>query len=117
MSPDQFATAIGIVESNGDSDVPLGDDGRALGRWQIHPDEMWTWAKRLTLAPQVNETWDSFVGRLIKGFYSFHTVQTLTDVQIAMTWHLGHISREDSPDWDLAYADKFRNAARTVQGG
>ena len=112
MTPQAFATAIGIVESNGNPNAPLGDGGRAIGRFQMHPDEMWTWARRLSIAPAANETWDSFIGRIVQAFYTFHCSEALTDVQIAMTYHIGHILRENSPEWDLGYAEKFSNAAR-----
>ena len=114
VTPLAFATAIGLVESNGNPNSKLGDDGRALGRFQVHPDECWGWAKRLSLAPQLSETWDSFVERIVEGFYSFHTDQGLTAIQTAMTWHIGHIVREESPDWDLGYASRFVDAARTL---
>lgn len=111
MTPIDFATAIGIVESNGNPNSPLGDDGRALGRFQVHPDELWGWATRLTLYPHLSETWDSFVDRVVQRFYTFHVAQSLTPVQIAMCWHLGHISRESDPDWDSGYAARFAAAA------
>lgn len=110
MTAKQFADALGVVESNGNPYAPMGDGGRALGRWQIHPDELWTWAHRLALAPELGETWDSFIERVVWGFYQFHT--TLSAVEVAMTWHIGHVVRENDVEWDDAYADRF-NAAIT----
>lgn len=39
MTAQEFAHAIAIVESSDRSNPPLGDDGRALGRYQMHPTE------------------------------------------------------------------------------
>ena len=110
MTTQQFATVVGIVESNGDPNSPLGDHGRALGRFQIHPDEMWAWANRLALAPELGETWDSFIERIVEGFYTFHTAR-LAPIEVAMTWHIGHITKEGDPDWDASYAAKFNAAS------
>ena len=114
MTPDQFTYALGIVESSNNPNAPLGDAGRALGRYQCHPDFVWQWAHRLGLAPQLNETWDSFLTRLVVAFYNFHAPQNLTDVQIAMTFHEGHITREGDPSWDAGYALRFADAVQRI---
>lgn len=114
MSPQQFAHAIAIVESNDNPNAPLGDAGRALGRWQWHPDAVWGWAVRLSVVPTLNETWDSFLYRLLLRHYVFHSQQGLTDVQCAMAFHEGHIVKEGDVDWDTGYAARFINAAVTV---
>ena len=94
VNPDDFAHAIAIVESGDNPNAPLGDHGRALGRYQMHPDFMWDWCKRLNIHPELNETWDSFQYRLILRHYSFYSGQGLTDVQCAMSFHEGHLCRE-----------------------
>jgi hypothetical protein len=109
MTPRQFSHALAIVESTDNPNTPKGDGGRADGRWQIHPDEMWTWAHRLALAPQLGETWDSFVERIVEGFYSFHTAQ-LAPIEVAMTWHIGHVVHFGGAAWDAGYAAKFATA-------
>ena len=109
MTPQQFSAVIGYIESGGNYQR-WGDAGRAMGRFQMHPDEMWTWAHRLTIAPELNETWDSFIERLVEAFYSFH-LATLAPVEVAMTYHEGHVVKEGDPSWDAQYAQKFNAAA------
>ncbi len=119
MTASQFATAIGIVES-GQNALTWGDFAgspflpRAMGRFQIWAAEFQTWAPRLNIVAEVNETWDSVVQRLLEAFYPFHTAQGLTDVEVAMTWHRGHEVKPSDPEWDTAYAEKFARAVASL---
>lgn len=115
MTPAEFAHVIALVESSDRSNPPLGDDGRAVGRYQMHPDWVWQWAGTLRIVPMLNETWDAFFTRLVQGYFAKRTEQGLTAVQAAVSYHRGHICREEDPDW-LAddYAARFRDAARTL---
>ena len=105
---EEIARALAIVESNDNSNVPLGDGGRALGRWQVHPDRLFDEAKRFELTPHLGETWDSFVGRVLRAMIA-HELQNWTPIEVAMFWHLGHRLHEGEGDWDHAYGDKFSN--------
>lgn len=107
MTPQQFSTALGLTESNGNPNSPLGDHGRALGRFQVHPDWVFDWSNRLGIVPKLSETWDSFVERMVQAFYTHHVGGTLSDVEIAMAFHIGHLVHNYDPDWDSAYADRF----------
>jgi hypothetical protein len=115
VTPEQFATAIGQIESRGNA-LAWGDYigtpslPRAMGRFQIWAAELWTWALRLKIVPTENETYDSWVFRILCAFFPFHTAQGLTPVQVAMTWHLGHEVIESDSEWDAVYAAEF-NAA------
>lgn len=112
MTPQQWAQAIAIIESSNRSNPPLGDSGRALGRYQMWPSWVFEWAKRLNLYPTVNETWDAYFTRLIQGYFTFRTKQGLTPVQAAVSFHRGHVVKEGDPDW-LAddYAERFNAAS------
>ena len=116
MTPSNFATAIAIVESGNRSNPPMGDDGRAIGRYQMHPDWVMEWAVRLKLFPLLGETWDSFFTRLIQGYYTYHIGQGLTALEAAVSFHVGHICHEGDDTWDAQYAKDFAAAARTLTG-
>ena len=109
MTPQHFAQCIGQVESNNNANAPLGDGGRAFGRFQTHPDWVWDWAHRLAIAPQLGELWDSFIERLVCGFYGFHCSH-LSAPEIAMSFHIGHIVRFGGDDWDVGYGNRFSMA-------
>lgn len=112
MTPANFAKAIAVVESGDRSNPPLGDDGRALGRYQMHPDWLWEWATNLKTVPALSETWDAYFTRLIQQYFGYRTGQGLTAIQAAVSFHVGHIVREDDPTWDAQYASDFTDAAR-----
>lgn len=115
MTPANFAKAVALVESDDRSNPPMGDDGRALGRYQMHPDFVAEWAVKLKVTPTLGETWDSYFGRLIQQYFSFRTGQGLTAVQAAVSYHRGHICKENDADWlDDDYAARFADAARSL---
>jgi hypothetical protein len=112
---DQFLDALAMVESSNNPQA-WGDGGRAMGRWQVHSDRLWSECAKYKIAPQLGETWDSLVRRVLirifngEGFYS-------PAARIAMYWHLGHWCGELDKDWDAAYADKFNAALARAIGG
>ena len=112
MTAAQFAEAIGQVESGNNPNAPLGDAGRALGRYQCHPDWIWTQCRHFTLAPFLNETWDAFVTRLVEAFYVAYS-PFMSDVEVAMYFHMGHRVHPTDGDWDRDYANRFSAAAST----
>ena len=120
VTPSQFAWAIGVIES-GSNALRWGDFvgtpslPQACGRYQIHPAELWTWAMRLRCFPSVGDTWDAWMQRIVEGFYTYHQAQGLTDVEIGVCWHLGHIALPTDPDWnDENYPERFTRAAASV---
>ena len=111
MTAQQFAHALGATESNNNPNAPLGDDGRALGQYQAHPDWICTYAKVFNRWARLNETWDSWIGDLVVLFYGRYSGKN-TDVQVAMWYHLGHFSTEESADWDAVYAARFTSVSQ-----
>jgi len=101
-----FLHCLAMTESNDDPDAPLRDGGRALGRFQIHPDAMDTMEKRFGIRPALNETWDSFLTRLVTAFVGFYQGQ-MSDIEVAMYFHLGHHARPTDDDWDKEYQQRF----------
>jgi hypothetical protein len=112
VTPEEFAACIAQVES-GDKPTAWGDNGLAMGRYQVHPSWVWTWATYLKLQPTVSESWDHFIGRLVQGFFSAHNAG-MHPGQIAMYFHLGHLDTEQDSDWDVNYAKEFAAAAVKV---
>jgi hypothetical protein len=116
MTPTEFATAIGSIES-GNNPLTWGDwTGtpylpQAVGRYQLHPAWMWEWAARLNILPTVDDTLDSWQTRLVEGFFTFNVARGLDPVACAVFLHLGHIAQPTDPDWnDQNYPQKFERA-------
>ena len=101
-----FVRALALTESSDNPNAPLGDHGCALGRWQVHPDWLFGWAAHYHLSPHLNETWDSFAGRVVSAFADDH-LRLYLPVEVCMYFHLGHRSHPTDTDWDKAYADRF----------
>lgn len=109
MTAEQWVSALALTESDGNMSA-WGDGGRAVGRFQVHPDWLWTWALHYKLAPTLNETWDHFIMRVVTAFAADH-LQRMFEVVAAMYFHLGHVSSQGDQDWDESYADRFRRFA------
>jgi hypothetical protein len=109
VTAQEFVYAIGKVESNNNPNAQLGDDGRAQGRFQCHPDWWDTWQPKSGIRAVVGDTWDSWQVRVLSWFFDYHA--TLDPVILAMYYHLGHISQPTDSDWDVDYASKFKAAA------
>lgn len=105
-----FAYKLAVIESGNNPNVKLGDNGCALGRWQIHPDRLWDEAHHYGVAPQLDESWDSLVRRVLNAVFAARTKQGYSPIDIAMYWHLGHFTQPGDADWDTLYAERF-NAA------
>ncbi len=109
MTPPEFAAAIGEIES-GDNPDSWGDQGRAMGRYQLHPDWLWEWASRLGTAPHLNERWDDWATRIVEAFFVRWTAVMLP-VEVAMFFHEGHVIKAGAAGWDSKYADRFTLAS------
>lgn len=108
MTPQQFAQAIGQIESGDHTNAPLGDEGRAFGRFQTHIDWLWQWANSLHISPALGETLDSFQNRVVQAYFTKRIEQGLTPVEAAVSYHRGHICREGDADWAADdYAQRF----------
>ena len=101
--------AIANVESNGNPNIGFGDGGRAMGRFQVHPDWLWGWANHYHLTPNLDETWDSFVRRVVTAFVDDH-LSHMQPAIVDMYFHLGHITYPKDIDWDQERCDKFIDA-------
>jgi hypothetical protein len=113
VTAEQFIAALAGTESSNDPNAPLGDDGRALGRFQVHPDWVCTYALLFSRRPLLNETWDAWITALVRLFFQRYSPKN-TAVQVAMWFHLGHFATEESSDWDAPYAERFNQWAAKV---
>lgn len=110
VTADQFIAALAEVESS-NSWRAWGDAGQAMGRWQIHPARFWDESRHYGDAPNVTETWDAYVRRLVAARFLELTAQGMTPVRIAMFWHLGNFKQ-----WDDSYAARFNAALAAMLG-
>jgi len=110
---DQFLKALAVVESSDDPEA-WGDAGRAMGRWQIHPDRLWSECHRLQIVPKLGETWDQLVARILRAECQI-SLDNMGAVVLAMWWHLGHWQTEGTGDWDAKYAARFGAALLNAQ--
>lgn len=102
---EQFLKALAVVESSDDPEA-WGDQGRAMGRWQVHPDRLWSEMHAQSIKPAIGETWDQLVGRVLRAMFGkFESSRTLPE--IAMYWHVGHMLFAGRDDWDPKYAARF----------
>lgn len=112
ITPEQFVRALALTESD-DNPQAWGDAGRAVGRFQVHPDWVWTWAKHYGISPVVGDTWDSFVSRIVTAFANDH-LRYMKLTEVAMYFHLGHYGNPSEYDWDDAYAKRFQTCVDRV---
>jgi len=105
---DQFLKALAVVESSDDPEA-WGDAGRALGRWQVHPDRLWQEMHTYLIVPKLGETWDQLVAAVVRAMYAAES-RNHTPAEIAMYWHLGHFQDPGVPDWDQKYSARFMAA-------
>jgi hypothetical protein len=111
-TPAQFQAALAITES-GDNPEAWGDQGLAMGAWQVHPAWLWDQIRSFQIKPAVRSSWNSWVETYIEAF--FHKYADLgTPTEIAMHFHLGHASEPGDVDWDAEYASRFEAALAKV---
>lgn len=113
MTAAEFLKVLGETESGDNPNARLGDNGRALGRFQVHPDWVWTQCRRFGLQPALDETWDSFITRLVIEFFN-HNVSLMDDLSVAMYFHIGHHVAPTETAWDGPYAERFQTFAANI---
>jgi hypothetical protein len=111
---DIFLDAIAQVESS-DNPEAWGDGGRAMGRYQVHPDRLWFEAKKWRVEPQLGATWDAFTALVLSLIFEAN-VEVFEPREIAMYWHLGHWAKPGVNGWDRAYEQKFNDALARATG-
>ena|SRR5208337_3133355 len=110
-----FLTAAGSPMPADTNDTHTGCQccPRAMGRWQVHPDRVWSESRLRRVAPNLGETWDSWIGRILTVIFNV-LYPVVLPVSIAMYWHLGHFSDPGKPDWDSPYNVKFDAALKAT---
>lgn len=113
ITVDQFLKALAVIESRDDPEA-WGDAGRAMGRWQVHPDRLWQEMHHGVMWPHLGETWDQLVARVLRTIFSFYQ-DKVTPGEIAMYWHVGHWVKPADSTWDAKYAARFEAALLNTQ--
>ena len=113
VTVEEFLKALAVVESSDDPEA-WGDGGRAMGRWQVHPDRLWQESHLGLIFPMLGETWDQLVARVLRRICQFYLDKT-SPGEIAMYWHVGHWTKPTDSTWDAKYAARFEAALLNAQ--
>lgn len=102
MRIDLLARRMAEVESNNNPDA-VGDDGRARGRWQMHPPWFVEWA-----VPKLGDTWDMAYARALLRYLRAAAAGGWSVFQTLSAFHLGHEPKTHQ-DFALAmaYAQRY----------
>lgn len=104
MTFEEFADALSRCESNND-DRAYGDEGLALGRWQMHPAFFHDYMPRKWL---VDSSWRDMFKQCLEVFWNEHDGAKADPIKFAMMFHLGVAAVLDEGRWDAAYAERFQ---------
>ena len=99
---DRFRAALALTESD-NSPVAWGDNLRAAGRWQMHPE---FFCEYHPLPAKTGETWDEWFGRTLENFYLSNGGDDERSIDLAMHFHLGKTAWKRGDD-DVSYRVKF----------
>lgn len=90
----------------------LGDNGHALGPYQLHPDFFIQW-----YAPVVSsaESWMEAMQLAVTRCVEHYLAQAMTPVKVAMVFHLGAKAVLQEGQWDLPYEKRFQMAFNGIQ--
>lgn len=90
----------------------LGDNGHALGPYQLHPDFFIQW-----YAPVVSsaESWMEAMHLAITRCVEHYLAQGRAADKVAMIFHLGAKAVLQDGQWDKNYASRFQMALNGIQ--
>jgi hypothetical protein len=108
---EKFAHVLALTESH-DSPYIWGDEGLAVGRWQIHPAWYHDWRVD---PPAVDASWNTVFHAALEKFWHHYAAMGTTPIKMAMIFHLGHYDAH-SGKWDETYAVRFVNFWAQVSG-
>jgi hypothetical protein len=102
MRIDLLARRMAEVES-GNNPNATGDDGRARGRWQMHPAWFLEWS-----VPRLGDTWDEAMARALLRYLRARALDGWSVFQVLGDFHLGHVPKAHA-DFAaaLAYAARY----------
>jgi hypothetical protein len=99
---EQFKLALAMTEST-NNPFAWGDQGLAVGRWQIHPAWFHDWRVD---PPAVRDSWDDVFDAALERFWRATVGKGMAPVSAAMEFHLGAAAVAHGK-WDADYADRF----------
>lgn len=106
---DSWSHALALTESGDDPNAPLGDGGRAAGRWQQHPTFYERWAPKIAFGTE--PTWDEQFAAALRAFYAQAVARDVDDVDAACGFNLHGAPVPGSAALDPEYAARFRAKA------
>ena len=109
LSFEDFAHALALTESADNPNAPLGDGGRAAGRWQEHPSFYERWVPKIAYGTE--PTWDEQFRAALLAFYDYAAQHDIEDVDAACGFNLHGAPIAGSAAQDPVYAERFRKAA------
>jgi len=104
MDFERWAKILAKVESH-DNPHAWGDEGLAVGRWQMHPAFYHDFA---SLDIPVDASWDTAFRACLRNFFSLHSADE--PLHAAMMFHLGVHAVLYERKWDDAYALRWHEA-------
>src|SRR5260370_36671493 len=112
---DRCAAALALTESDDDQKA-WGDQGLAIGRWQMHPAFVAEWWPD-DIA--VGWSWDRLFHAALLKFYDARYVAGVTLSQVVMEFHLGVQAVKDgrSDAHYLAQVEEFYDSPVATRGG
>lgn len=112
---EQWSTALAYTESNNNPNAPLGDDGRAIGRWQMHLPFLYTWLTSYQWRGEI--TVDKRCELALRNFYNAAAKKDIDDIDAACGFN-----KTGEPDsckaiYDVDYATCFQVWFIRIRGG
>lgn len=102
----KFAAALGATEST-DNPHAWGDEGLAVGRWQMHPAFVDDYYPDDVI--EVHDSWNTFFRKVLLQFVTRREAAGSDVMRAAMEFHLG-VEAVRIGQWDAQYADRFSRA-------
>lgn len=102
MDYEKWRSALAMTESQNNPHA-WGDEGLAVGRWQMHPAFVWDFGPDDVT---VRESWDALFMSTLLNFFTERGPVVKDPVRLAMEFHLG-VAAVAAGKWDDAYAVRF----------
>jgi len=115
---DKFVHALALIESRNNPNTPLGDHGRAAGRWQQHPYFTWRWSPFGPMGVHLSEneraevkgnpTQDVVEEMAVRLFFRYAPPDK-APASIAVAYHLhgSHIYNDDDPEYRARFLRNY----------
>ena len=99
----KWSLALAMTETANNSQA-WGDNGQAVGRWQMHPSFIQQWSEGVRWG--LDWTWDQVCRVALTAFFMERSRVYTDPVHLAMEFHLG-VEGVANGGWDQPYATAF----------